>query len=468
LETGKRLQTLEGSAKKIVALPGCDYAVGIHGDGLRVWEIDNGKAIANFTPEHPIVDFAVSPDGGFLLATDYTTVHFLDFGFVRTKPQAAPPAQARSQLATEGNRRCPHCNSHDVKERSALKQSAYVSFLLLFVLSGLLSFYSLWWPIISIPVSLATLFVIVSLYFDTSYYCQVCGKFFFKYSGIHGSLKDIHPRPPVVTAWRSPTDSKIAFGCPFCRTWQEMSADAVGSKTPCPRCENHVRLSHFMINRDWCQMKEAWSGVYRPVPEQFLPYEDMESKCAAEFERVSPETTSAVDDSPSASEEVSNRELKGIRCNKCGLTSANLRIFPRDRTAKLAIIVFLSLIIVSLLGVNEIVTSWWLAVPSIIFALFLALLFPSGELSNCPVCKASAMPSPLERLQFGPPIATAWCSPADARTAFRCPHCHDWSEIPSSALGDEMVCSHCGHTVRLNSFTINADWCSVKQPNKTA
>jgi WD40 repeat protein len=59
----------------------------------------------------------------------------------------------------------------------------------------------------------------------------------------------------------------------------------------------------------------------------------------------------------------------------------------------------------------------------------------------------------LENVVQGPPIITAWQS-----LAFPCPLCRTWSEIPASAIGTEIPCPHCGKSIRLNPFTINADW----------
>ncbi len=42
--------------------------------------------------------------------------------------------------------------------------------------------------------------------------------------------------------------------------------------------------------------------------------------------------------------------------------------------------------------------------------------------------------------------------------AIGCPLCRTWSEIPASALGTEISCLHCGKHIKLNPFTINADW----------
>jgi WD40 repeat protein len=63
----------------------------------------------------------------------------------------------------------------------------------------------------------------------------------------------------------------------------------------------------------------------------------------------------------------------------------------------------------------------------------------------------------LENVVYGSSIATAWHLP-DRLPAFGCPICRTWSEIPSSALGNEIPCPNCGKLIKLNLFTINADW----------
>ncbi len=64
----------------------------------------------------------------------------------------------------------------------------------------------------------------------------------------------------------------------------------------------------------------------------------------------------------------------------------------------------------------------------------------------------------LENLPIGPPIITPWHSPQDDTHAFGCVFCRKWSVIPESALGKEIDCLKCGKRVKLNPFTINADW----------
>jgi WD40 repeat protein len=69
----------------------------------------------------------------------------------------------------------------------------------------------------------------------------------------------------------------------------------------------------------------------------------------------------------------------------------------------------------------------------------------------------------LEKVEAGPPILTPWCSPLDRTFAFGCPLCRAWSEVPDSALGAELPCPHCGNPVKLNPFTIEADWRPVAE-----
>jgi hypothetical protein len=41
---------------------------------------------------------------------------------------------------------------------------------------------------------------------------------------------------------------------------------------------------------------------------------------------------------------------------------------------------------------------------------------------------------------------------------FGCPLCRVWSEVDASTLGAVIPCPHCGESVKLNPFTIDADW----------
>jgi len=64
----------------------------------------------------------------------------------------------------------------------------------------------------------------------------------------------------------------------------------------------------------------------------------------------------------------------------------------------------------------------------------------------------------IENLPIGPPILTPWRSPNGDSYAFGCAFCRKWSPIKQSDLGTELDCPKCGNKVKLNPFTINADW----------
>jgi sarcosine oxidase delta subunit len=40
--------------------------------------------------------------------------------------------------------------------------------------------------------------------------------------------------------------------------------------------------------------------------------------------------------------------------------------------------------------------------------------------------------------------------------------------VAASALGSVIPCPHCGETVKLNPFTINADWRTIAAASKAA
>jgi len=67
----------------------------------------------------------------------------------------------------------------------------------------------------------------------------------------------------------------------------------------------------------------------------------------------------------------------------------------------------------------------------------------------------------LENLPIGPPILTPWHSSDDDTYAFGCAFCRKWSIIQQSDLGTELDCPKCGNKVKLNPFTINADWRTI-------
>lgn len=70
----------------------------------------------------------------------------------------------------------------------------------------------------------------------------------------------------------------------------------------------------------------------------------------------------------------------------------------------------------------------------------------------------------LQNFSFGPVLVTSWqhnkdrLNPSEASLHFGCPLCRVWSEVAASALGTVIPCPHCSESVKLNPFTINADW----------
>jgi hypothetical protein len=73
----------------------------------------------------------------------------------------------------------------------------------------------------------------------------------------------------------------------------------------------------------------------------------------------------------------------------------------------------------------------------------------------------------LQNFSFGPVLVTAWQHTPRRWIPWRrvlsswhfgCPLCRVWSEVTASALGAVIPCPHCAESVKLNPFTINADW----------
>ena len=68
----------------------------------------------------------------------------------------------------------------------------------------------------------------------------------------------------------------------------------------------------------------------------------------------------------------------------------------------------------------------------------------------------------LRNFSFGPVVVTPWQHNPHRwipwrRLHFGCPLCRVWSRVAASALGAVIPCPHCGGSVKLNPFTINAD-----------
>jgi WD40 repeat protein len=65
----------------------------------------------------------------------------------------------------------------------------------------------------------------------------------------------------------------------------------------------------------------------------------------------------------------------------------------------------------------------------------------------------------MEGVTPGPPYVTAWRW--QGSLTLGCPGCRQWSGIPETALGTEFPCPACSQPLKLNPFTINADWSPV-------
>ena len=63
---------------------------------------------------------------------------------------------------------------------------------------------------------------------------------------------------------------------------------------------------------------------------------------------------------------------------------------------------------------------------------------------------ANVAPDPL--------VITAFRESGGVVAAFGCPLCRTWFQVSTSALGGELPCPHCGKMLKLNPFTIEADW----------
>jgi len=73
----------------------------------------------------------------------------------------------------------------------------------------------------------------------------------------------------------------------------------------------------------------------------------------------------------------------------------------------------------------------------------------------------------IQNVTINPTVVTAWDFnrrrgltwwKADVDYHFGCSHCRSWSEVPASELGSVIHCPRCRGIVKLNPFTVNADW----------
>jgi WD40 repeat protein len=71
-----------------------------------------------------------------------------------------------------------------------------------------------------------------------------------------------------------------------------------------------------------------------------------------------------------------------------------------------------------------------------------------------------------ENVRRGSAVVTAWRQPSSGWASWAhqkmvhvgCPLCRAWFEIPASRVGDEIECRVCSSPLKLNPFTISADW----------
>ena len=61
-------------------------------------------------------------------------------------------------------------------------------------------------------------------------------------------------------------------------------------------------------------------------------------------------------------------------------------------------------------------------------------------------------------MEIGPIIVTTWVSPEDGTHAIGCPLCREWSEIPPDQLDQVIDCPKCEGALKVNPFTLDADW----------
>ena len=73
------------------------------------------------------------------------------------------------------------------------------------------------------------------------------------------SLKGFPAGPLVVAPWLSSGDPTRALGCPSCRTWHQLSAEA-NEDFLCPTCSQLIRLAPFFVEGEWQAIAAAWSG----------------------------------------------------------------------------------------------------------------------------------------------------------------------------------------------------------------
>ncbi|MEK6284529.1 MAG: WD40 repeat domain-containing protein, partial [Acidobacteriota bacterium] len=216
-------------------------------------------------------------------------------------------------------------------------------------------------------------------------------------------LHNVSFGPFIVTSWRhdpQPSDSsaRLHFGCPMCRVWSEGAASALGSVIPCPHCGERVKLNPFTINADWRPIAEAWKVRKSETGPEYT----QETYVIADSESDAVDKTDVGLTATSRDEErrpFDVSEAESAKAENVALPAAEVPSVKRNELRSIGPIV---------------ITPW------------------------------RHNPEPLDSLE--------------APIHFGCPLCRVWSEVAASALGAVIPCPHCGESVKLNPFTINADW----------
>jgi NACHT domain- and WD repeat-containing protein len=79
------------------------------------------------------------------------------------------------------------------------------------------------------------------------------------------SLENVEEKPIFVTAWQHSLSTlsleypAIAYGCPYCHMWTEITESKLGLVQPCPHCGKVIKLNPFTIQGDWHPIAAAWN-----------------------------------------------------------------------------------------------------------------------------------------------------------------------------------------------------------------
>lgn len=73
-------------------------------------------------------------------------------------------------------------------------------------------------------------------------------------------------------------------------------------------------------------------------------------------------------------------------------------------------------------------------------------------------CSSQPMPEALHVTSWRPKPRSFFARKQNANPAIGCLLCREWSELSAPGLGTEIECASCGSRLRVNPFTIDADW----------